>query len=95
MSTIALIMINTVSNEQISGDYYSEGYCGPQTARIWLLIGYVLGFCSVISSFWILFQDFVIEDKKHKYPGIEIVFQNLLIFGSTLLLKYGRNRERF
>jgi hypothetical protein len=88
-------MINTVSNEQINNDYYSESRCTPSVARLWLLTGFTLSFISVISSIWILFEFYVIPNKPHKYPGIALLLQNLLIFGSALLLKYGRNCERF
>ncbi|CAG2173589.1 unnamed protein product [Oppiella nova] len=94
-STFALIMINTVTNEQIDGHSYSEGCCGPQTARLWLLVGFVMAFVSVIASVWILFENYVQEDAKYKYPGVALFLQNLFIFGASLLMKYGRNEERY
>lgn len=32
---------------------------GSRGSRIWLFIGFVMGFASVIASCWILFADFV------------------------------------
>lgn len=95
LATIALIMINTVTNEQIEGGVYTEGCCGPQTARLWLFSGFILAFISMISSIWILFQYYVTANKEHKYPGVALFIQNILIFGSSLLLKYGRTDESF
>ncbi|XP_054163586.1 transmembrane protein 50A-like [Oppia nitens] len=98
-ATIALIMINTVTTEQIDGQSYTEGCCGPQTSRVWFLLGWILAFISLIASVWILFQHYVVPEEKeshvNKYPGIALFMQNLFIFGSSLLMKYGRSEERY
>ena len=93
LATISLIMINTVTDEMITGNVYSEGCCGPQTARIVLFTGFLLAFVSVIASIWILFEYYVTQDKDHKYPGVALFLQNVFILGSTLLLKYGRTED--
>ncbi|CAG2100753.1 unnamed protein product [Medioppia subpectinata] len=94
-ATLGLIMINTVTTEQIDGSMYSEGRCGPQTARVWLFLGFIMAFVSLIATIWILFEKFVQEGKTHKYPGVALLLQNLFIFGASILMKYGRNEERF
>ncbi|OBS63571.1 hypothetical protein A6R68_07831 [Neotoma lepida] len=55
IATIAFLMINAVSNGQVRGDSYSEGCLGQTGARIWLFIGFMLAFGSLIASMWILF----------------------------------------
>lgn len=32
---------------------------GPRGARVWLFLGFVIGFASVIAACWIMFADFV------------------------------------
>jgi hypothetical protein len=91
-ATISLLMINAVSNGQVRGDSYTGGCMGQGAARIWLFIGFVLGFGSMIASVWILFGDFVMYDKKI-YPGIGLFLQNLLIFSGSLLFKFGRTED--
>ncbi|CAB3375276.1 Hypothetical predicted protein, partial [Cloeon dipterum] len=59
VGTISLFMINIVSNAQVRGDAYTNGCMGPRGARVWLFIGFVLGFVSVFAACWILFADFV------------------------------------
>ncbi|KAJ8780950.1 hypothetical protein J1605_000993 [Eschrichtius robustus] len=59
IATIAFLMINAVSNGQVRGDSYSEGCLGQTGARIWLFIGFMLAFGSLIASMWILFGGYV------------------------------------
>ncbi|KAK7797712.1 hypothetical protein U0070_000339 [Myodes glareolus] len=64
IATIAFLMINAVSNGQVRGDSYSEGCLGQTGARIWLFIGFMLAFGSLIASMWILFGGYVAKGKK-------------------------------
>uniref|UniRef100_A0A3B4F9C7 Transmembrane protein 50A n=1 Tax=Pundamilia nyererei TaxID=303518 RepID=A0A3B4F9C7_9CICH len=68
--------INAVSNGQVRGDSYSEGCMGQTGARVWLFIGFMLAFGSLIASMWILFGGFVVPQKPTVYPGIAVFFQN-------------------
>ncbi|XP_071955610.1 transmembrane protein 50A-like isoform X1 [Antedon mediterranea] len=62
-STVAFFMINAVSSGQIRGDNYNSGCLGQTGARIWLFIGFMLAFGSLIGSCWILFGGYV--TNKH------------------------------
>ncbi|NP_001279304.1 transmembrane protein 50B isoform X1 [Callorhinchus milii] len=92
MSTIAFFMINAVSNGQVRGDSYSEGCFGRNGARIWLFVGFMVMFGSLIASMWILFGAYVVP-KVNVYPGLAVFFQNALIFFSSLVYKFGRTEE--
>ncbi|XP_027766070.1 transmembrane protein 50B isoform X1 [Empidonax traillii] len=78
-STLAFFMINAVSNAQVRGDSYSDGCLGRTGARIWLFIGFMLMFGSLIASMWILFGAYVTQNTN-VYPGLAVFFQNALIF---------------
>ncbi|CAH2219252.1 transmembrane 50B [Pelobates cultripes] len=91
-STLAFFMINAVSNAQVRGDSYSDGCLGRTGARIWLFIGFMLMFGSLIASMWILFGAYVTKGIN-VYPGLAVFFQNALIFFSTLIYKFGRTEE--
>ncbi|OWK53024.1 Transmembrane protein 50B [Lonchura striata] len=91
-STLAFFMINAVSNAQVRGDSYSDGCLGRTGARIWLFIGFMLMFGSLIASMWILFGAYVTQNTN-VYPGLAVFFQNALIFFSTLIYKFGRTEE--
>ncbi|XP_055025296.1 transmembrane protein 50A [Paramisgurnus dabryanus] len=95
IATIAFLMINAVSNGQVRGDSYSEGCLGQTGARVWLFIGFMLAFGSLIASMWILFGGFVVSDQKTLpvYPGIAIFFQNAFIFFGGLVFKFGRTED--
>lgn len=91
-STLAFFMINAVSNAQVRGDGYESGCLGRTGARVWLFIGFMLMFGSLIASMWILFGAYVTQNVD-VYPGLAVFFQNALIFFSTLIYKFGRTEE--
>ncbi|KAF3820516.1 hypothetical protein GH733_013692 [Mirounga leonina] len=76
-STLAFFMINAVSNAQVRGDSYESGCLGRTAvemseivkpilhagARVWLFIGFMLMFGSLIASMWILFGAYVTQSK--------------------------------
>ena len=83
-----------VTNGAIRGDTYSEGgVCGQRGARAWFFMGLVMGFTALIASSWILFQNYVIPEKEDKWPGVGLFMQNLFIFLSSLLYRFGRSEE--
>uniref|UniRef100_H3C7X1 Transmembrane protein 50B n=1 Tax=Tetraodon nigroviridis TaxID=99883 RepID=H3C7X1_TETNG len=78
-STLAFFMINAVSNGQVRGDY-GEGCLGRTAgARLWLFIGFMMMFGSLIASTWILFGAYVVP-KLEVAPGLAVFFQNVFIF---------------
>lgn len=91
-STIAFFMINAVSNGQVRGDTYGEGCLGRTGARLWLFIGFMMMFGSLIASIWILFGGYVVPNKEVA-PGLAVFFQNAFIFFSTLIYKFGRTED--
>ncbi|KAK4884652.1 hypothetical protein RN001_000923 [Aquatica leii] len=94
VGTISLIMVNSVSNAQIRGDAYEGGCLGPRGSRVWLFLGFVLGFASVIASCWILFANFVGSTvSTSQWPGVGLFLQNALIFISSLIFKFGRSED--
>ncbi|XP_012926761.1 transmembrane protein 50B isoform X1 [Heterocephalus glaber] len=65
-STLAFFMINAVSNAQVRGDSYESGCLGRTGARVWLFIGFMLMFGSLIASMWILFGAYVTQTVELK-----------------------------
>jgi hypothetical protein len=88
LGTVALVMINMISNGQLRGDSYTEGCLGPTGSRLWLFVGFVIGFASLIASGWILFGD-----HADKWPGTAVFLQNLFIFVAGLIYKFGRSED--
>nr|CAH0099487.1 unnamed protein product [Daphnia galeata] len=94
VGTLSMIMINMVSNGAIRGDNYSEDGClGSRGARGWFFLGLVLGFTALIASCWILFQAYVIPANGPQWPGVGLFMQNLFIFLSSLMFRFGRSEE--
>lgn len=78
------------SNILQSGDSGYDGY--ENRIRVWLFIGFVLGFSSIIAATWIMIADFsIIDEKASRWPGVALLLQNLFIFFSSLLYKFGRS----
>lgn len=86
-------MINLVGRHHLRGDSFTGGCLGPCGALGWLFVGFAIGFASLIAAGWILFVAYVIPDKPHKSYGVAIFIQNLLIFLSGLLYKFGRSED--
>ncbi len=64
-------------------------------ARVWLLIGFVLGFGALIASLWILFQAYVVGPDLYPNPGpgVALFLQNFFIFIGSLIYKFGRTED--
>ena len=71
----------------------SDSHLGQTGARIWLFIGFMLAFGSLIASMWILFGGYVAKEKAIVYPGIAVFFQNAFIFFGGLVFKFGRTED--
>ncbi|CAG0882277.1 unnamed protein product [Cyprideis torosa] len=93
MGTLSLFMINAISNGQVRGDTFTEGCLGTRGAQVWLLLGFAMGFGSLIASIWILFGDFVVPGKVPIWPGVALFFQNACIFMGSIIFKFGRTEE--
>ncbi|XP_053613205.1 transmembrane protein 50A [Plodia interpunctella] len=94
MATLSLIMVNSVSNAQVRGETYTGGCMGPRGARLWLFLGFVVGFASLIASCWILFADYVnAKSTKNTWAGVSLFLQNAFIFAGSLVYKFGRTED--
>ena len=88
MSTLGLLMVNSVSADMLDGDSYSEGCLGPIGARIWLLIGLIASLGSFAASIYVMVVAYL--EQGQDYAGAAIFLQNGLIFLSAILFKFGR-----
>ncbi|CAH1227214.1 transmembrane protein 50B-like isoform X2 [Branchiostoma lanceolatum] len=97
ISTLAMFMINAVSNAQVRGDTYSTGCMGQTGARVWMFIGFLLAFGSLIGASWILIGGYVVNPsalhKQNQYAGVAVFLQNALIFFSAIVFKFGRTED--
>merc|ERR1739838_423906 len=58
-ATLSFLLINSVSNSRLDDDLYDGGLCSGCGAKVWLFIGFMCSFGSVIASLWILFGAYV------------------------------------
>ncbi|XP_067646613.1 transmembrane protein 50A [Eurosta solidaginis] len=89
--TVAAAMVNVVKNSHISEENTSAS--GAHLAKIWLLIGFVMGFASIIAAAWVMIDVFLNNNNKSSWFGVAILMQNLLILLGSLVFKFGRNEE--
>ncbi|CAF1612258.1 unnamed protein product [Rotaria magnacalcarata] len=93
VASLALIFVNSISNSRFRGDSYRDGCVGLVLARIILFISFLFIFGSVIAGAWIMIALYLIPNAEHIYPGVAIFLQSLLIFTSTVILKFGRTED--
>ncbi|KAF7265366.1 transmembrane protein 50B [Rhynchophorus ferrugineus] len=91
--TLSLIMVNSVSNAQMNGDSYEGGCLGTRGARIWVFLGFVMGFAAVIASCSILFTVYINQAGKSKSAGVSLFLQNALICIASIIFKFGRSED--
>jgi len=101
-SALSLLMVNSISNEQLRGEGFTDGVCGGGIGpKIWFFFGFLMGFGALLGSCWILFGEYVmINDEAKKlfnptsiYPGVAFFLQNLFIFLASLVFKFGRTED--
>uniref|UniRef100_A0A182PUU3 Transmembrane protein 50A n=1 Tax=Anopheles epiroticus TaxID=199890 RepID=A0A182PUU3_9DIPT len=96
LATISFIMVNAVSNEMLhgTGALYTGGIIGGGGIKVFLFIGFVLGFTSIIAAVWIMIAEFAVnETRTDKYPGYALLMHNVFIFLATLIYKFGAQTE--
>uniref|UniRef100_A0A671WE87 Transmembrane protein 50A n=1 Tax=Sparus aurata TaxID=8175 RepID=A0A671WE87_SPAAU len=95
IATVAFLMINAVSNGQVRGDSYSEGCIGQTGARVWLFLGFMLAFGSLIASMWILFGGFVVPRKSclSVFCGAIFLILSSFLLIRGLVFKFGRTED--
>lgn len=74
--TVSFFMVNTVRNSHLTEENTSEN--GAMIAKGWLMIGFLMGFASIVAALWVMIADFINNRK----------FSNLyfLDFSLTLIL---------
>ncbi|VDM58062.1 unnamed protein product [Angiostrongylus costaricensis] len=93
-STIAMFMVNAVSNSQVRGESLQEGLLGTKGSRLWLMAAFVLSFASLVAATWVLFSDYVLLTGNHTvWPGVALFLTNFIIFVSSCVYKFGRTEE--
>jgi len=91
-SCVAMFMVNSVSNNQIHGGSYDYGgILGTRGARLWLMLAFFLTFAALVASVWLLFSEYVLrQGNDPKWPGVALFLNNFLIFGASIVYKFGR-----
>jgi len=89
--TLSFFMVNTVKNSHISEDNTDSR--GAVIAKVWLLIGFVMGFASTIAALWIMIDDYINVQGKNSWAGVALLMQNVFILFGSLTYKFGRNEE--
>uniref|UniRef100_A0A1I8FP20 Transmembrane protein 144 n=1 Tax=Macrostomum lignano TaxID=282301 RepID=A0A1I8FP20_9PLAT len=87
------VHVNSISNGQVTGsDTYTDGCFGQNAARLWLFLGFILAFGSLIASVWILFGVYVGPQKSPMWPGLPSSCRMASFFAGNMIFKFGRSR---
>merc|ERR1711998_578554 len=96
LATLALIMVNLVQFEDLQSDAFSNTACsGATRAKLFLFVGFVIGFTSLILSVWtcVHFGERV-EDEGSNALGVSIIVQTVAIIASGVLFWIGRQSSQ-
>uniref|UniRef100_A0A914C1D9 Transmembrane protein 50A n=1 Tax=Acrobeloides nanus TaxID=290746 RepID=A0A914C1D9_9BILA len=94
--SIAMFMVNAVSNSQVQGVSMDEGILGTKGSRLWLMSAFVLSFACIVAATWIMFSDYVLQKTdKSNWPGVSLFIHNFMIFMASLVYKFGRSEEHW
>ena len=76
------------------GAGYTGGVLGESGIKVFLFVGFVLGFASIIAAIWIMIAEFAVnDDKTEKGPGYALLVHNIFIFFSSIIYKFGRHSD--
>ncbi|XP_055607116.1 transmembrane protein 50A [Uranotaenia lowii] len=95
LATISFFMVNSISNDMLNVNAgYTGGVLGESGIKVFLFIGFVLGFASIIAAIWIMIAEFATNgDKIEKGPGYALLVHNIFIFFASLIYKFGRHGD--
>jgi len=95
INTIALVLMNIVSWTDLnSNGLFSEGV--STKAKILIFVAFVLGFGCVSASIWIAVVHWFQNTEtvpKTTYPGVALIVQNVLIFGSAIMYRFAKPQD--
>ncbi|GMT01863.1 hypothetical protein PENTCL1PPCAC_24037, partial [Pristionchus entomophagus] len=93
-SSLAMFMVNAVSNSQVRGEAMYESALGTKGARLWLMLSFCLAFACLVAATWLLFSDYVLPPGDHNiWPGVALFLHNFMIFAASLIYKFGRTED--
>jgi len=96
-STFFMFMVNAVSNQAVHGTAMDEGLLGVKGARLWLMLGFIGSFATLVAGIWIMFGNYVLShdgtNSGTNWPGFAIFLHTFLIFIASLIYKFGRTEE--
>eukprot|EP00039_Didymoeca_costata_P018457 m.333529 g.333529 ORF g.333529 m.333529 type:complete len:160 (+) comp17166_c0_seq1:171-650(+) len=92
-STVGLVMVNSVSPQMLEGDVYTDGKCGSGGAKVTLIFGLMMSFGCLIAGIWLMAQEYIEKSQGNEYAGVCLMLQNLMIFLSSMMFKFGRTEE--
>ena len=79
LELLILINVPLQINHRIIGDGYTDGCLGSHGARVWLFVGFLLSFGSLIASAWVLFGPYVANNTEEPAlpirPGVSVFLQ--------------------
>lgn len=95
--------VNVVSIDALSdGGMFSSSSTSTTFARLWMFLAFILSFAGLLGSGWIMIARYLVpivnEDgqviglPKDAWPGVALLLQNILIFLSAIVFRFGRIR---
>lgn len=95
-ATISFVIVNTVPYGRSFDPFSFENkLCNPGMWLLYLFIGLMLAFCSLIGASYILVNDFILPPRRYRWPGCAIFLQTVFIFVANMIMKFGIKQDTF
>lgn len=96
VGTAAFFFTNVVPAHYFYDSFtYQQGCFTPGFARSYLFVWLMISFGCLIAAFYILVNDFILKPEVYQWPGYGIWLQNVLIFISSMVLRFAKKHDPF
>lgn len=95
-ATLSFVIVNIVPyGSSLDPFTFDSKVCNPGMWVIYLFLGLMLSFCSLIGSGYVLVNDFLLKPRKCVWPGYAVFLQTFLVFIANMLMRFGMRQEMF
>lgn len=96
IETLSFIIVNIVPyGSSLDPFAFESKVCNPGMWVIYLFLGLMLSFCSLIGASYVLVNDFLLKLRRCLWPGYAVFLQTFFVFIANMLMKFGIKQEMF
>jgi len=89
-STIALVMINAISWNDLNDTGFLSGESVSSKARVWMLFSFIVAFAGICAAIWLGIAHWFQQNVMSDWGGAALIIQNILIFISAMFFRFSK-----